>query len=108
MGGPRRDASPKIAETRDGKGVIFVAYNGDIYPSGFAPYKLGNVRERNIVDIYRNHSVLKMIRDGRFRGRCGYCEFRDLCGGSRARAYVFSGDILGEDPACNYSPDKME
>lgn len=104
MGEPRRRASPKIAETRDGKGVIFVAYNGDVYPSGFAPYKLGNILDTDIVDIYRGNDVLRLIREGRFGGRCGYCEYRDICGGSRARAYVSLGDILGEDPACIYTP----
>ena len=104
MGEPVREPSPKIAYTRDGKGVIFVAYNGDVYPSGFAPLVLGNVRESSLVSIYRENRVLKAIRMGEFRGRCGYCEFRDVCGGSRARAYMSSGDILGEDPACIYVP----
>ena len=45
-----------------------------------------------------------MIRKGEFKGRCGYCEYRDICGGSRARAYAETGDILGEDPACIYIP----
>lgn len=105
MGEPIENASTKIARTRDGSGVIFVSYNGDIYPSGFAPYKLGNVLMEGLVNVYRNHPILKSIRRGSFKGRCGYCEFRDVCGGSRARAYAMLGDILHEDPACVYQPN---
>ncbi len=104
VGEPEGSPEPKIARTRDGKGVIFVSYNGDIYPSGFAPYKLGNVKQEDIVRIYQENKVLRMIRKGEFKGRCGYCEYRDICGGSRARAYAETGDILGEDPACIYIP----
>jgi len=104
MGEPMIRPSSKIAYTRDGKGVIFVAYNGDVYPSGFAPLSLGNVKKEGLASIYRENKVLRAIRAGEFRGRCGYCEFRDVCGGSRARAYMTNGDILGEDPACIYVP----
>jgi len=106
LGQPYNEPNPRIPTTRDGKGIIFVAYNGDVYPSGFAPYKLGNVRKASLVRIYRGNRVLKMIRETMFRGKCGYCEYKDICGGSRARAYAENGDILGEDPACTYNPPK--
>ncbi len=104
MGRPRKKASARPAYTRDGNGIIFVAYNGDIYPSGFAPYKLGNVKKEDIVKIYRENSILKKIRRAEFKGRCGRCEFREICGGSRSRAYAVYRDILAEDPACRYIP----
>ncbi len=88
--------------TRDGKGIVFVAHDGDVYPAGFLPLALGNVRDASLVEIYRDHPLLRDIRAARFRGRCGTCEYTDLCGGSRARAYAASGDPLGEDPACAY------
>ena len=91
--------------TRDGKGILFVAHDGDVYPSGFLPLRLGNVRERSIVDVYRSDPILKAIRGGGFTGRCGACEFADACGGSRARAYASWGDPLGEDPACVYGTE---
>jgi hypothetical protein len=59
------------------------------------------------MDAYRNdrdHPTLKAIRAAEFSGKCGVCEFADLCGGSRARAYASSGDPLGEDTACPYVP----
>ncbi len=100
-GTPRKLGS---AFTRDGYGIIFVSYDGQVYPSGFAPFNLGNVREESLVEIYRNHPTLRKIRAAEFKGRCGICEFREVCGGSRARALA-AGDILGEDPGCSYVPD---
>lgn len=88
------------AATRDGKGIIFVATNGDIYPSGFMPFRLGNVREERLIDVYRDHPVLKAIRAAQFEEPCGSCPHAQLCGGSRARAYAASGDPLGADPGC--------
>ena len=57
------------------------------------------------MDIYQNHDLLKAIRAAEFTGRCGDCDFRDLCGGSRARALAEFGDPLAEDPACVYVPE---
>lgn len=104
LGPPERDPKVRSMGTRDGHGVIFVAHNGDVYPSGFAPLKLANVREKSLVEIYRESEVLKRIRRAEFRGRCGRCEYKHVCGGSRARALASKGDILEEDPACIYEP----
>jgi radical SAM protein with 4Fe4S-binding SPASM domain len=90
--------------TRDGKGILFVSHDGDVYPSGFLPVRLGTVREENVVEVYRTHPMLRAIRRAEFVGRCGACEYADSCGGSRARAYATFGDPLGEDPACAYRP----
>jgi radical SAM protein len=100
--GPRSKAQTK--GTRDGKGIVFVSSTGDVYPAGFLPVVLGNVKESPIAELYRGHPLLRDIRAARFSGRCGRCEYRDLCGGSRARAFAASGDPLGEDPACVYVP----
>jgi len=94
-----RVLAPTVA-TRDGKGIVFVAHNGDIYPSGFLPLTLGNVRDGGVLSIYRDHPVLRDIRAANFSGTCGSCEYSDLCGGSRARAFASTGDPLGDDPAC--------
>jgi radical SAM protein len=91
--------------TRDGKGIVFIAYDGEVYPAGFLPHGLGNIRTKSIAEIYRDNPLLVQIRASNFSGRCGYCEYADLCGGSRARAYAATGDALGEDPACLYIPD---
>ena len=94
----------QTASTRDGKGILFVAHDGEVNPAGFLPEPLGNVRAEPIAKIYRNDLLLRRIRAADFTGRCGRCEYADLCGGSRARAYAASGDPLGEDPACAYEP----
>ena len=107
LGEPTSEPRAQIGGTRDGKGVVFVAHNGDVYPAGFLPLPLGNVRLESIVDIYRSHPLLQDIRAARFHGRCGECEYADLCGGSRARAFASSGDPLGEDPACPHVPGSV-
>ncbi|HUY60584.1 MAG TPA: TIGR04053 family radical SAM/SPASM domain-containing protein, partial [Candidatus Dormibacteraeota bacterium] len=86
-----RMAAPSVA-TRDGKGIIFVAFDGTVHPAGFLPLPLGNVRTDSLAALYRDHPVLRAIRGARFGGRCGVCEFRDRCGGSRARAFATFGD----------------
>jgi radical SAM protein len=103
--GPARSApSAHTAATRDGKGILFVSHDGQVYPAGFLPLELGSVREHDLADLYRNHPVLVGVRGARFSGRCGHCPYSDLCGGSRARAYAATGDPLAEDPACAFIP----
>jgi len=91
---------------RDGNGVIFVARNGNVYPAGFLPHPLiGNVRQTPLDDLYRNSPLLTGLRDmDQLTGKCGRCQYRWLCGGSRARAWAKTGDLLGDDPACTYEP----
>ncbi|MDE2510670.1 MAG: radical SAM protein [Elusimicrobia bacterium] len=91
----------------DGKGFAFVSHHGEVFPSGFLPVSAGNVRERSLGEIYRDSPVFRSLRDSsRLKGRCGLCEFKDLCGGSRARAYAATGDMLAEDPWCAYLPNE--
>jgi radical SAM protein len=104
LGEGRRRTAAHTVSTRDGKGVVFVAHDGEVYPAGFLPLGLGNVKEQSLVEIYRDSAVLRQIRAGAFIGRCGACSYSDLCGGSRARAFASSGDPLGEDPGCSYHP----
>jgi radical SAM protein len=104
LGPPRRPPGAHTAATRDGKGIMFVSSTGDVYPAGFLPLSLGSMRCRPLREIYAGHPLLRDIRAARFGGRCGHCEYADLCGGSRARAYAATGDPLGEDPACAYLP----
>ena len=96
-------ASHPITRTfglRDGNGIMFIAANGDVTPSGFLPMVAGNVRATNPVEIYRDAPLFRALRmPAAFGGRCGMCPFRNLCGGSRARAWA-NGDVFGEDPLC--------
>jgi radical SAM protein with 4Fe4S-binding SPASM domain len=89
-----------------GRGFAFVSHTGETYPSGFLPKSAGNVRDRSIVDIYRNEALFESLRDpDRFEGKCGACEFRQVCGGSRSRAFAATGDPVESDPLCPYVPD---
>ena len=107
MGEPGPQALFETSGTRDGKGVIFISHDGMVYPSGFLPVPVGNVRRGRLVDIYRGSPLLRRLRAAEFRGRCGTCEFREICGGSRARAFAYYGDPLAEDPACAYRPGSL-
>lgn len=90
---------------RDGRGVMFISHTGDVSPSGFLPIVCGNVKQTHPADLYRHHPLFVSLRDSdALGGKCGRCEFRRVCGGSRARAFGVSGDPFGEDPACAYQP----
>ena len=89
----------------DGKGFVFISHLGEIFPSGFLPLHTGNVRQSNLLEVYRTHPVFKQLRDASaLQGKCGRCSFRTLCGGSRARAYATTGNYLAEEPLCVYQP----
>ena len=90
---------------RDGHGILFVSNQGEVYPAGFLPLKAGDVRSGHLVDIYRNSPVFRALHaPEKFLGKCGRCEYRALCGGSRARAYAHTGNALASDPFCPYPP----
>lgn len=94
-----------MVPTRDGKGVAFISHVGEIQPSGFLPLTAGNVRTDKLADIYRNHPLFVQLRnDDALGGKCGRCEYRRVCGGSRARAYGSCGDMMAAEPLCNYIP----
>jgi radical SAM protein len=89
----------------DGKGFVFVSHTGEVYPSGFLPFSGGNVRTAKLSEIYRESPVFQQLRDpDQLEGKCGACEFRHICGGSRARAFAMTGDPLAEEPCCSYVP----
>jgi len=89
----------------EGKGFVFISHIGEVYPSGFLPLKAGNVKHQSLGDIYRSSDLFTSLRDSKnLKGKCGVCEFRDLCGGSRARAWSITGDVFASDPLCTYQP----
>ncbi|MGW8178330.1 MAG: TIGR04053 family radical SAM/SPASM domain-containing protein [bacterium] len=91
-----------------GNGHLFVSHDGDIYPSGFLPVPCGNIRETSLSEVYRTHPVFVELRDlNRLKGKCGICRYRDICGGSRARAFAMTGDYLAAEPFCAYEPSPV-
>jgi radical SAM protein len=88
-----------------GNGFLFVSHIGEIFPSGFLPLPVGNIRSRTIEDAYRNDPLFCDLRTpSRLEGRCGRCEFATICGGSRSRAYGLTGNPFATDPWCSYEP----
>ncbi|THF76114.1 TIGR04053 family radical SAM/SPASM domain-containing protein [Cohnella fermenti] len=101
----REDMLGRAQQGVNDDGFVFISHVGDVYPSGFLPISCGNVRERPLTEIYRESPVLMELRDkSRLKGKCGVCEYRSLCGGSRARAYAVTGDYMESDPYCAFIP----
>jgi radical SAM protein with 4Fe4S-binding SPASM domain len=96
---------PRWVGTNDGRGVMFVSHTGEIFPSGFLPHPCGRFPTDSLVDVYQNHPLFRSLRDAdQLKGKCGRCEFRELCGGSRARSFAMTGDPLAAEPDCAYVP----
>ena len=99
------DGVGRAKGVNDGDGFLFVSHRGDLYPSGFLPVAAGNVRRDDLVHIYRESPLFQSLRDrSLLKGKCGVCEYRDVCGGSRARAYALTGDWLEAEPFCAHVP----
>jgi radical SAM protein len=89
----------------DGKGFVFISHTGEVFPSGFLPLSAGNIRHQPLGEIYRKSPLFQSLRDtSKLEGKCGACEFKEICGGSRARAYALTGNPNAEEPCCSYIP----
>jgi len=92
-----------------GHGFLFISHQGTIQPCGFVDAACGNLRENgfDLQRIYDSSEVLAALRNrDLYQGKCGACEYWETCGGCRARAYASSGDILGPEPRCVYTPSR--
>ncbi len=91
----------------DGKGFVFISHLGEVFPSGFLPVSAGNVRKESLADLYRNSSLFVELRNtANLEGKCGRCEFKEICGGSRARSHALTGNLFAEEPCCVYEPKR--
>jgi radical SAM protein len=89
----------------DGKGFVFISHTGEVFPSGFLPLAAGNIRRQELAVIYRDSPLFEGLRDtSNLEGKCGACEFKEICGGSRSRAYALTGNPHAEEPCCSYIP----
>ncbi|TVP62966.1 MAG: TIGR04053 family radical SAM/SPASM domain-containing protein [Nitriliruptor sp.] len=101
---PTRVPRPPL-DINAGRGFVFIDHIGNVHPSGFLPVPGGTLRERSLPEIYREAPLFRELRDvSLLGGRCGRCEYRNVCGGSRSRAYAVTGDHLAEEPYCAYEP----
>ena len=86
---------------------MFVSHVGEVFPSGFLPLAAGNIRKQRLADLYRESPLFRTLRDtSQLKGKCGVCEFKEICGGSRARAYALTGDAMAEESCCVYRPGR--
>lgn len=96
---------PGIMPVHEGRSTIFVSHAGEVYPGACLPVSAGNVRFQKLADIYRNAEIFAALRDvSKLTGKCGRCNFKEICGGSRARALATLGDMFTEDVSCIYQP----
>lgn len=96
---------PGILPVSESRASLFISSTGEIFPSGCLPVSAGNVRRENLTDVYRHSELFTTLRDpANLKGKCGQCEFKQLCGGSRARAFWATGDMFGQDDSCSYQP----
>jgi len=92
-----------------GTGFCFVSHTGTVQPCGFLNVDCGNVKEASFADIWKNSKIFKELRNyDLLEGKCGPCEYKQVCGGCRARAFEATGNYLAEEPLCNYIPPRME
>jgi len=96
VSGGRRRSGGCLAGIR----FLFVSRNGDVYPCGYLPIRAGNIREKDFKEIWESSPLLASLRERSLKGKCGVCDYRENCGGCRARAYAQDGDVLGSDPLC--------
>ena len=104
-----RYAQPVPLGINDGKGVMFISHTGFVHPSGFMPIVCGVFPFQSVVNVYQRSPLFRSLRDtDRLEGKCGVCEYRNICGGSRARAYALSGNPFAQEPDCTYTPVAMQ
>jgi len=91
-----------------GTAVCFVSHKGQVFPCGYLPVAAGNVRETPLEKIWNESTLFSTLRDtGNLTGKCGLCEYKNVCMGCRARSYGELGDYLAEEPYCTYEPRRM-
>ncbi len=91
-----------------GIGVLFVGHQGDVMPCGYLPVKCGNILSEKLADIwYQSKELATMRDDSKLEGKCGICEYKNVCGGCRARAFAATGNYMAEEPFCTYVPAKV-
>lgn len=88
-----------------GISYCIISPRGDVQPCAYLDIHLGNVKEKPFDEIWTENSVLKELRAMKYKGKCGICDYKEKCGGCRARAYYYSsGDYMAEDEWCLYQP----
>jgi radical SAM protein with 4Fe4S-binding SPASM domain len=91
-----------------GQLIVLIDVDGEVLPCSYFPVAAGNIRKQSFKDIWENSKLFKDLRDFKaYKGRCGSCEYVEVCGGCRARAYAITGDYMDEEPFCSHVPFKL-
>lgn len=91
-----------------GQLIVLIDVDGNVLPCSYFPMAAGNIREKSFKDIWENSELFKDLRNFKaYKGRCGSCEYVEVCGGCRARAYAMTGDYMDEEPFCSHTPFKL-
>ena len=110
-GHPGGDPSAMNAMTKGclaGTGVCFISHEGEVFPCGYLPAMAGDLRRQTFAEVWKSSEVFAQLRDtGGLKGKCGCCEFRNICMGCRARAFAATGDFMEEEPFCIYQPRSL-
>lgn len=102
---PNRPGLRAPRSVTDGNGLLFIDHLGNVCPSGFLPLVRSNVRHGDLAAIYRHDEIFRRLGQAdALGGKGGRGEFRDMCGGSRARAFTSTGAMMAADPRCAYEP----
>jgi len=92
-----------------GTGVCFISHRGEVYPCGYLPVLAGDLNKQSFAEIWEQAPVFQQLRNtDNLKGKCGFCEFRNLCMGCRARAFAATGDYMDEEPFCVYQPQRND
>ncbi len=96
---------PGVLPVNEGMASIYITHSGDVLASKALHLSAGNVRRDNLLDLYRNSPIFQSLRNPEnLKGKCGNCEFKEMCGGSRSRAWSLSGDMFNQEESCVYMP----
>ena len=88
-----------------GTGICFISHTGEVFPCGYLPVSSGNITQMSFAELWRSSAVFEALRDPeRLTGKCGACEFKQVCRGCRASAYAADGNLLAEEPCCAHTP----
>jgi radical SAM protein with 4Fe4S-binding SPASM domain len=110
-GHPGGDPNAMNAMTKGclaGTGVCFISFDGEVFPCGYLPAIAGDLKKQPFSEIWNDSKVFADLRDtDKLEGKCGCCEFRNVCMGCRARAYAVDGNYMAAEPFCAYEPKSM-
>ncbi|MCK4739510.1 MAG: radical SAM protein [Deltaproteobacteria bacterium] len=91
------------------RGYVRISSKGILTPCPYMPAPIEsdlNLNKKSFSEIYLEDETFKKLRSPAYNGKCGDCEYSELCGGCRARSLATNGDLMGEDPWCDYRPKK--